>query len=260
MTLNHYKKALLILLLAFLTFIPVLAEDEPEKEKDNEIEKLEKFMKKKRINAGYLILGARNMNLSNLNNYLTSNGHPAVQNSTFTIGLGGHVIHNKTVVGVEIVRTRQKPDLGSGEFSTSARATHTTLNIGRLIFFKKGTMAYPYFGIGAGTLTMRITEHNIDSFGDITGYQKGSEAKRNNLLVNIGFATDYFYKYREKKKGQNNLFIGLRVGWLLSPTRGKWRVNNFTVDDGPDSGITGPYIRLTIGLGGWVERLIKVYM
>lgn len=259
MTKNYIKSLLLVLILVFMVSGPVLSE-EPSDEKENEVEKFEKFIKKKRINAGYLILGARNMNLTNLNHYLTGSGHPAVQNSTFTLGLGGHVVHNKTVVGIEIVRTRENPDTGSGAFNTSARAAHTALNIGRLIFSNKGTMAYPYIGIGAGTLTMRITENNIDSFEDITDYQKGSQAKRNNVLVNIGFATDYFYKYREKKKGQNNLFIGIRVGWLVSPFRSKWRVNNIAVDDGPNSGITGPYIRITVGLGGWVERLIKVYM
>lgn len=223
----------------------------------DEIEKITKFIKKKRINAAYVMFGVSRLNMAQLNSYLESSDLPEADEYYFSYGLGGHVIHNKFVVGLEIVRTFEKHSLATDGFRTSTRSKYGVLNFGYLLRSKKGLMNYPYLGVGIGKLVLRTTENNIKTFDDITGYQRGSESSTTNLLLNLGFAVDYFYKYNEKKKGQNNLVIGIRIGWIFSPVRYDWRVNHIRVADGPDSGITGPYLRFTIGLGGWIEKLIK---
>jgi hypothetical protein len=223
----------------------------------DEIEKITKFIKKKRINAAYVMFGISRLNMTQLNSYLESSDLPEVDEYYFSYGLGGHVIHNKFVVGLEIVRTFEKHSLETDGFRTSTRSKYGILNFGYLLRSKKGLMHYPYLGAGIGKLVLRTTENNIKSFDDITGYQRGSESSTTNFLLNLGFAVDYFYKYDKNKKGQNNLVIGIRIGWIFSPVRNDWRVNHIRVPDGPDSGITGPYLRFTIGLGGWIEKLIK---
>jgi hypothetical protein len=224
---------------------------------EKEIEKIKKFIEKNRVNAAYLMAGINYLSVSYLNAFLESKGLPAVGGYYFSLGLGGHVIHNKWVAGLELAHTLEKEGSGAMNFKTSAIAKYGVLNFGYLLHNKKGLMFYPYVGVGVGKLTLRVRENNIDSFDDITGYQKGSEARTTNFLVNTGFALDFFYKYNANKKGQNNLVLGIRAGCIFSPYRKHWRVNHAEVPDGPDSGIYGPYIRLVIGMGGWVKKFIE---
>ncbi len=238
-----------------IAFMVLLAQAVSAQEK--ELEKIEKFIKKKRINAAYVMIGGSNLRLNNLNLVLNRMNLPTVGNYYLSYGIGGHVIHNKLVVGLELVHTLENDSPGALDFNTSVEANYGTLNFGYLLHSQKGLMLYPYTGLGLGRLTLRVTENNIHSFEDITGYQKGSDSRSTNILVNLGFAVDFFYKYNEKKKGQNNLVVGLRAGYILSPIRRHWRVNHIQVHDGPDARISGPYIRITLGLGGWMEKLIK---
>jgi opacity protein-like surface antigen len=224
---------------------------------EKEIEKIKTFIKKSRVNAAYVMGSINYLNVNRLNSFLESKGLPTVGGYYSSFGLGGHVIHNKLVAGLELVHTLEKKGPKTMDFKTSASAKYGVLNFGYLLHYKKGLMLYPYVGVGVGKLTLRITENNIDSFEDITGYQKGSEAKTTNFLINTGIALDFFYKYNERKKGQNNLVVGFRAGCIFSPYRRHWRVNHTQVPDGPDSGIYGPYIRIVIGLGGWVKKFIE---
>ncbi|MCP5053947.1 MAG: hypothetical protein GY940_42660, partial [bacterium] len=169
------------------------------------------------------------------------------------------MIHNKIVVGAEIGRIiEHSSPAGASQFKTFIGARYTLLNFGYLMYSKKGLMYYPLLGLGLGELKLRTTEHNISSFDDISSYQRGSESRTTNLLINLGFGLDYFFKYDKRKKGKNNIVIGARIGYLLSPVRFDWKVNHVRVPDGPNTGISGPYIRFTIGLGGWIENLIRV--
>ena len=224
---------------------------------EKEIEKIKTFIEKSRVNAAYLMGSINYLSVKRLNAFLESKGLPTVGGYYFSFGLGGHVIHNKLVAGLELIHTLEKDGPGNMSFKTSASAKYGVLNFGYLLHYKKGLMVYPYIGAGVGKLTLRIRENNIHSFEDITGYQKGSEARTTDFLINAGFALDFFYRYNEHKKGQNNLVVGLRAGCIFSPYRRHWRVNHAEVPDGPNSGIYGPYIRFVIGLGGWVKKFIE---
>jgi len=250
------QKRLFLLTVAF-TFMCLFFFSNTANAQTKEIEKITKFIKKKRINAAYVMFGGSNLGMTNLNLTLETKGFPTVDEYYLSYGFGGHVIHNKFVVGIEFLRILKKDSPGTQAFNTSIGVRYTSLNFGYLLSSKKGLMYYPYLGVGVGGLKLRTVENNIDSFDDISNYQRGSESKTTNFLLNLGFALDLFYNYNSRKKGQNNLVIGVRVGYILSPVRRDWRVNHTRVHDGPDTGITGPYIRFTLGLGGWVEKLIK---
>jgi hypothetical protein len=223
---------------------------------EKEIEKIKKFIEKNRVNAAYVMAGLNYLSLNYLNAFLESKGLPTVGSYCYSLGLGGHVIHNKWVLALELAHTLEKDGSEATNFKTSVTAKYGVLNFGYLLHNKKGLMIYPYVGTGVGKLILRVRENNIDSFDDITGYQKGSEARATNFLINSGFALDFFYKYNASKKGQNNLVLGIRAGCIFSPYRKHWRVNHATVPDGPNSGIFGPYIRIVIGMGGWVKKII----
>jgi hypothetical protein len=246
-----YKKSQICLVVALFFFSFFAAAQ------DTEIEEIKKFITKKRVNAAYLLFGGNNMELNSIDQYLEMRDHPTTEAAHFAWGLGGHVIHNKFVLGVEIIRLTERKGNNGSDFNTYISAKYSTLNLGYLALSKKGLMCWPFLGLGFGQLKLKLMENNIDSFKDFTGFQKGSESRRNSFLFNAGIALDYFHKYNNRKKGKNSIVIGLRAGYIGSIGNLNWKINGVAVDDGPDSGIKGPYIRVIFGLGGYIEKLIK---
>ncbi len=251
-TANQKKSHLITLTFGLIFCFAFMA---PAQEK--EIEEIKKFIKKKRVNAAYIMAGQNMMSFNNLNSFLVQRDYPAVSENYLAYGIGGHVIHDKFVVGIEIQRFVEKKRITAKEFNTSILGTYSLLNVGYLLYSKKGLMIYPLFGLGLGRLKLRVIENNIYSFEDIISYQKGSTSKTSSFLINLGFALDYFFNFKEKKRGKNKLVVGVRLGYIYPATRSGWSVNHIHVDDGPAAGLGGPYVRLVIGLGGWVEKLIK---
>lgn len=260
--------AVIIIGLLFLGSLETLARAEQEKpaepeeqeEPDDQFTKISKFIKKKRVNAAYIMGGAGFLNFNTLNRYLAKEDYPALSEKYLTYGVGGHVIHDKFILGLEIHRYLERNVISSKEFNTSSYGRYIILNFGYLLYSKKGLMVYPLGGMGFGQLRVRVTENNIQSFQDLNLYQKGSESKTRSFMVNLAVGADYFFKYNHKKKGKNNLMIGIRAGVILSAIKDDWTVNHIHVADGPVAGLSGPYIKIVFGLGGWMEKLIEIAM
>lgn len=228
--------------------------DEPE----NDIDKITKFIKKKRINAAYIIGGFNLLHLDTLNRQLTKDDYPTLPEGYLTYGVGGHVIHDKFVMGLEIRHFVEKNTMSSRDFNTNAYGKLILLNFGYLLHERKGFMVYPLVGMGIGQLTLRITENNVQSFQDINKFQKGSESVTRSFLINLAVGADYFFDYNKEKKGKNSLMVGIRAGYVFSAIKNDWTVNHVRVADGPIAGLSGPYISIVFGLGGWVEKFIKI--
>lgn len=241
---------LVIIIVFWIVSGPLLAQKE-------EIEKITEFIKKKRINAAYFLVGGDLLNQGKLNNYLDQRALPALGENYFTIGLGGHIIHDRFVIGLEVQKFIEKKHITTREFNTSIMGKYWLLNLGYLLYSRKGFMIYPLLGMGLGELNLRVIENNISSFEDITMYQRGSESRTMSLLINMGWGFDYFINFNEKRKGQNNIVVGVRVGYKISAVKFDWSVNHIQVADGPNAGLCGVYLKVIVGLGGWVEKLIK---
>ena len=255
MYLIEKKKTITLLLMVtvlFLFFLPGRAAAQKK-----ELEELFKFIKKERVNAAYAIGGGNYLELNELNTYLTDRGFPQVPLKYLSYGLGGHFINHKMVFGVELLFLMEQTTTGHDDYNLSTSAKIMILNFGHLIYWKKGLKMYPFLGAGYGRFKMITAQNNIDSFDDIGNLHKSSESRFSNMILNLGFGTDYFLDYEPRKKGRNNIIIGFRVGINFIPFHSTWKVNRIAVPDGPNIGINGPYFRVIIGLGGWAERLIK---
>lgn len=252
---NQKKMVLLVFGLLFLFFGMAMGKEQ--EQEDDQIDKFEKFIMKKRVNAAYFIVGNNTFRLNSLNNYLTPRGFPTLAANYLAYGFGGHVIHNKFVLGAEVQRSFGKKQLSTANFNTFLSFKYTTLNIGYLLYSQKGLMTYPLLGFGFGELKLKVMNNEIDSFNDIDKNHNISTSWTHSFLVNLGMGLDYFVNFNKKMQGKNNLVIGIRAGYLISPIKFNWSIDGIRVGDGPEVGLTGPYIRITIGLGGWVEKLIK---
>ncbi len=251
------KKYILFFLIFLLFFSVLVWATVPEEEDEDDPVGIKSFMIKKRVNAAYVIIGAGSLRIKSLNDFLGTNGLPEVTNNFLSFGLGGHIIHNKMVIGLELGRYLEHYGPSKLAYNTSLSARYTVINFGYLFQSESGLMYYPFIGLGAGLLKLQVVENNIDHFGDVMKGQDGSDAKRLSMLLNVGVSLDYFHKYNKKKKGKNSLVFGLRAGYLFSPLSFDWKVNRIAVPSGPGTTINGPYFRVVIGLGGWIETLIK---
>lgn len=255
-TANQKKIFLMIIGLIFLFFSSALTMGMNRENEEDDLDKIENFIKKKRVNAAYLMVGQNMLQISQLNNFLAYKNLPILPKNYLTYGFGGHVILNKFVLSFEYQRSFNKKQISTKVFNTFLSLKYTTLNIGYLLVSKKGLMAYPLLGVGLSELQLKVMKNDIDSFEDIDKNHTISDSKTHSLLVNTGIALDYFVNFNKKKQGKNNLVIGIRAGYLISAIKTNWAIDAITVNDGPPSGLTGPYIHFTIGLGGWVEKLI----
>lgn len=255
---NPNRKKIFLIVIGLLFFFfnaaAVLAQED---ENGNEVEDFAKFLKIKRVNAGYLIVGRNMFNFGRLNSYLTSGDFPTVPENYFSLGIGGHLIFDKLVIGLELQHSLGRSHVSTKEFNTSVSTKYFLVNSGYLLYSKKGLMMYPLLGLGVGKLTLKVSENKTQSFQDIIVFQGSSASSTRSLLLNMGFAVDYFYKFNKTKKGKNSLLLGIRAGCLISVSKWDWRVNGIRVGDGPTAGLTGPYVRITIGLGGLVDKLIS---
>jgi hypothetical protein len=239
-------------------FSASLFAQEDKNEPEDKIEKFTRFIKKKRVNAAYVMGGLNKLNLDTLNRHLEKDDYPPLQEGYLTYGVGGHIIHNKFIVGLEIHRFLERNAISSKAFNTSAYGKYFLLNFGYLLHEKKGLMVYPLAGMGFGQLKLRVTENNIHSFQDINNFQKGSESITRSFLVNLAVGADYFFNYNQEKKGKNSLMVGIRAGYMFSAIKDDWSVNHVHVADGPNAGLSSPYICIVFGLGGWMEKFIEI--
>ena len=53
------------------------------------------------------------------------------------------------------------------------------------------------------------------------------------------------------EKGKGGMVLGVRAGYTFSPFKGDWNMDDLEISGAPETGITGPYIRLMIGGGGF---------
>lgn len=248
-----WRKALTLSLLLFT--VAVYAQDK-------EIKELTKFIKKKRVNAAYGMLGTNFFEFSKLNVNLEQKGIPHVPRGYLSYGVGGHFIQDKLVLGFELVQLKERytNHAKSAEFLASVSGKFINLLVGHLVFSRKGLMVYPYTSLGMGRLKMVVVENSIDSFNKIDTLHMSNMVEKLDFVMGLGIAGDYFFNYSKKSKGNNSIMIGFRMGVNMSPVPGNWRLNRIKVYDGPQMGINGPYFRIIVGLGGWAERLIRQAM
>ena len=99
-------------------------------------------------------------------------------------------------------------------------------------------------------MSVKIIEKGTPSFDEVLDNPKRSaELSIGGFLLNLALGTDYLLKLGEDEKGGGGLVFGLRIGYTFAPIKSDWEMDGMDISGGPDLGITGPYIRLTIGGG-----------
>lgn len=198
---------------------------------------------------GFFATGYQVIDINKLNSRLKLFGLPQFDKNYVTLGGGGFGILNNFVVGGEghgLVGS----DLSNQFYQTNLTAGYGLFDMGYLIHYSDGLKIFPVVGFGGGGIDLRINEKNIVDFDQVLNNpKKGSILSIAGLMLNFGL--NLFYKLNlggdDEKAG--GLSFGLSLGYTHFLQLGNWSLFDTEIAGGPNVGLTGFYIRFTLGGG-----------
>ena len=158
-----------------------------------------------------------------------------------------------------------KPDIVSNT-TTRFIAANVLLDIGYVVFRKRGLVIYPMVGIGYSATTIRFrSESTTRLYPDIAEVITKNDKNLQNIYVwttgvglDFGVGAQYFLGASNEDKAKG-FTLGLKAGYSLQPATNDIRVNDKKAIDGNDKvslpswGSQGFYIKLLIGFGRFGE-------
>jgi hypothetical protein len=202
---------------------------------------------------GYSMFGRGTIDLSDLNSKLESKGYSAMSDKFFSAGGGGHrIFASGLIIGGE-GHAVLGDEATSGNNKHSVNIGYGFFNLGYIVYSVQELRFYPLLGLGFGGMTFTIKEDvaslSLDDVLDNPG--RKAEISTGGFLLNLAVGMDYLLKFGEDEKGKAGMVLGLRAGYTFSPFKGDWTMDELKISGAPKLGITGPYIRLMIGGGGF---------
>ncbi len=202
--------------------------------------------------VGYFMLGIQTADFSELNSALQAAGYTEFKDQVFALGGAGHAVMDRFIIGGEGYALLQR-DKRSGDFDTSLRGGIGLFNLGYMVYKRDHFWIYPLLGLGGGGINLNILEKTeIPSFEEVLENPKrGVELYSGGFIVQASLGMDFFLDFEKEKKSRGGLVISLRAGYGITPMSGDWYIDDMEITGGPDIGLTGPFVRLGIGGGGF---------
>jgi len=213
----------------------------------------EKEKKIVRGGAGYFSLGGSIIDIDALNSRLENKGYPKFSKNFFSLGGGGYGIIGNIIIGGEGHGLIEK-ETSSNSCGVSFACGYGFFDIGYIIYSTEKLFLYPFLGIGGGGMSLKIIEKESPDFDKLLESPEGNaELSSGGFLIHLSLGADYSLKQYKCKRGKSRLIFGIRAGYIFTPFKGDWEMNDFKVSNAPKMGITGPYVRLLVGFGGIVS-------
>lgn len=204
---------------------------------------------------GFFSTGYQNIDISNLNLELRNNNLPEFEKNFLAIGGGGFGVVKNFVLGGEGFGLIS-PEKNNKDFNLSLSGGYGLFNIGYIIYSSKGLNLFPLIGFGAGGIELKIAQRKIISFNEVLNNPKnGSNLSIAGLMFNFGMSLVYNIDLSQtnNSKGIN---LGLNLGYTHFLQVGDWTLFEEEIFNGPKIGISGLYIKFTIG-GGAIGNKIE---
>jgi len=202
--------------------------------------------------VGYFESGLVFFNFNDINKAFKNADFPELTTPSISMGGGGHAVIANFIVGGE----------GHGYFGAITQNEHYKVshgggygffNLGYLVMNTPTTKLYPMVGLGGGSITVSITDREQipDSFDEIlTSPARQSHIYTGGFTMNFSLSSDFFVMGQRSDQVSGGFFVGIRAGYNLQLSGYNWYLDEQTLSGSPGSGMSGPYIRLTIGGGG----------
>ncbi len=199
--------------------------------------------------AGYLQIGGCLLDCDGLNAALAAGGYSRFPGSFLAMGVGGHAFIGRLVLGGEGQGLTRRRGANAGSKPVLSGACGF-FDIGYIAHSRPGLLIYPLFGVGAGSIDMRLMGRPAASFEEVlVDSGKRVRLQKSGFLMHLALGADQWLG-SAGHDGRHGVFIGIRAGYAFAPVNSAWELEGAEIDGGPKAGWTGPYIRISIGAGG----------
>ncbi len=196
--------------------------------------------------AGFFAIGAHRISISELNDRLVGAGLPEFGSVMFSIGGGGYALRGEhLLIGGEGYGILAGEVTGDGR-PINLAGGYGLFNLGYLQPLGPGVDVYPLLGFGGGGLTLDFgAQGTSDGFDEVIA-DPGREASltRGGILMSIGGGARL-----RLSDADGGLILGMRAGYTFEPFSVNWRMGGTTLGGGPDTPLSGLYLRFSVGAG-----------
>jgi len=195
-----------------------------------------------------LTAGSYWLDIGDLNNELEKNGYVKLPDRVFSIGTIGFDRLNESLWYAAEGNILLGKETNYNGFRSSLLSGYAMAEIGYFADYKEVNF-YPFLGVGGGWNRLKITDSMSYSFDELLATPFKEVNTKNSFLI-LGLGIGLEHGFFSNRNGQvDGLIIGLRGGYNFTPLVSDWKIDGNTLKGGPDTGIAGYYIRMTIGYG-----------
>jgi len=201
--------------------------------------------------ASFFGAGVSGIGTGNLDDRLAARGYPSFGRTATGVNIGTyHILPSGLTVGGEwhglIIgdAVHQGRDVGIG-------GGYGTIGLGYMLELSRRTRVYPRLGLGGGGMGLWFESDSVVNFDDVLADPKPvPDSDREPVLSRVSVVMDLGMGAEFLPAGfGRGLMVGLRFGYLVTPSSTNWQLYDHDVIGGPSVRLGGPYIRAVIGVG-----------
>lgn len=200
---------------------------------------------------GYMLIGGMSLDMDGLNRSLGAQGFGDLEGETLSIGAGGHVLFGRWVLGAEgFGLFPREAEAAGGDWIARVSGGGGVVNTGYAVLRTRQTSVYPMLGLGAGALTLELSESGTPTFDQVLADpRRGSTLNRVLMIVQPAVGLDHFVPAGEVDGMLAGVLLGVRIGYTFTPLTSDWYLDTARLAGSPEQGMEGAFIRIVIGGG-----------
>ena len=203
---------------------------------------------KSRSGIHYFMLGGALVDNSEVNQRMSRLGYGEFSRYGFSIGFGGLRTYRRYVKGGEFEGMFWKRSKKNGTESRFTTGRFLSLH-GFSLVSSPNISLYPLIGIGGGVTSLWAGPKEVpfdSAFAIPSQLPESSPLHQLSFLIDLGFGLQFSRPIPHGRPGR--MAIGIRAGYIFDPVdNDRWYRNGTRLTGGPDSDLSGPYLRLTLG-------------
>ncbi|MFA6082927.1 hypothetical protein [Mucilaginibacter sp.] len=218
----------------------------------------------KRDIAGAIQLQAtyRKTDLNQLNQILNSNNIPSLSHNNIWINASMSHIFKKFIVEDGIGFTPITSSEVNG-LKAKYNQYQAFLRFGYNIAESSSYRLYPFAGINFSAAVLGIKDNarieNTDDFSqEILNSTSSKTFYQPNFGIDLGAGFDYLIKVKSKQMDnfevERNIPIGVRVGYYINAYQGDWKIEDHSLQNGPDNKNSAFFVTFNVGLGYYIRK------
>lgn len=212
--------------------------------------------------AAQIQLTYRKSNNGQLNSILNNSGIPSIANNDLWINASmSHICHSLIMedgIGFTPIASSEVNNL-----KASYNQYQAYLRAGYNLSSNTDFRLYPFVGVNFSAAVLTIQdknrEQNVTSFSsELLNSTSSKTFYQPNFGIELGAGFDYVIKLKPKKMDcfevARNIPIGVRAGYYFNTYQSDWRINSYSLQNGPKEKQSAVFLSFNIGLGYGIKK------